>query len=197
MLAKIIVVCVVALAAFAQIPPLDDCANVMSSVCQNFSEAKQNAINNQITLELEASYVYMAMGAYFSRDDPNLMGFSKFFYEASGEEREHALKLIEYQNMRGGKVHLSTVPAPNTQEWDNGRAAMVEALALEKKVNAALLRLHKAAEDDPQMQDFLEANYLDEQVKSIRQLGGFVNQLTKVRETNPGLGEHIYDKELQ
>jgi len=47
------------------------------------------------------------------------------------------------------------------------------------------------------MQDFLEANYLDEQVKSIRQLGGFVNQLTKVRETNPGLGEHIYDKELQ
>jgi len=38
------------------------------------------------------------------------MGFSKFFYEASGEEREHALKLIEYQNMRGGKVHLSTVP---------------------------------------------------------------------------------------
>jgi len=48
-------------------------------------------------------------------------------------------------------LHVSILQAPNTQEWDNGRAAMVEALALEKKVNAALLRLHKAAEDDPQV----------------------------------------------
>ena len=31
-------------------------------------------------------------------------GFSKFFRKASDEERDHSLKLIEYQNMRGGKV---------------------------------------------------------------------------------------------
>lgn len=47
------------------------------------------------------------------------------------------------------------------------------------------------------MQDFLEANYLDEQVKSIRQLSGYVSQLTRLNAINPGLGEHTFDQELQ
>ena len=37
------------------------------------------------------------------------MGFAKFFYKASAEERDHALKLVEYQNERGGKVDLMAI----------------------------------------------------------------------------------------
>lgn len=37
------------------------------------------------------------------------MGFADFFYKASAEEREHALKLIEYQNLRGGVVRLHAI----------------------------------------------------------------------------------------
>lgn len=45
----------------------------------------------------------------FSRDDPNHKGFAKFFFAASLEEREHAMKLVEYQNLRGGKVKLTAI----------------------------------------------------------------------------------------
>ena len=38
------------------------------------------------------------------RDDIALHGFAKRFLDASNEEREHAVKLIQYQNMRGGRV---------------------------------------------------------------------------------------------
>jgi ferritin heavy chain len=43
------------------------------------------------------------------------------------------------------------------------------------------------------MTDFLEGNFLNEQVDSIKQLGGFVTQLKRL---GPGLGEHMFDKEL-
>lgn len=46
---------------------------------------------------------------YFSRDDVALNGFSHFFKENSDEEREHAEKLLSFQNKRGGRVVLHDV----------------------------------------------------------------------------------------
>ena len=48
--------------------------------------------------------------SFFNREDQALPGFSKFFRKASDEERDHAMKLIEYQNMRGGKVVFKVNP---------------------------------------------------------------------------------------
>lgn len=46
---------------------------------------------------------------YFDRDDVALKGFSKFFKESSDEEREHAEKLMKYQNKRGGRIVLQPI----------------------------------------------------------------------------------------
>jgi len=198
MLAKIILVC--CLAGFSlgneHVLPNDDCDGFDAKSCQNFDEARQNAINTQINMELRASYIYMAMGAYFSRDEPNHVGYAKFFTESSTEEREHAMKLMEYLNSRGGEVRLTAIQAPGKHEWTHGEQALQEALALEKQVNAALLTLHAGAGNDPHLQDFLESNYLNEQVDSIRQLAGYVNQVRNLKVTNPGLGEHIFNEKL-
>ena len=35
----------------------------------------------------------------------------------STKEREHAEKFIEYQNMRGGRVALTGIQAPNVSGW--------------------------------------------------------------------------------
>lgn len=59
------------------------------------------ATEDQIKMEVTASMKYLSMGAFFSRDDINRPGFAKMFFEAAGEEREHAYKLIEYLSMRG------------------------------------------------------------------------------------------------
>jgi ferritin heavy chain len=46
---------------------------------------------------------------YFDRDDVALKGFHKFFSERSKEEREHAEKLLKYQNRRGGRIVLQPI----------------------------------------------------------------------------------------
>lgn len=167
----------------------------MSQVKQNFHNECEAGINKQINLELYASYVYQSMAWHFDRDDVALPGMHKFFLKSSLEEREHAEKLMKYQNRRGGRVVLKSIEKPAKDEWGSALEAMQMALALEKNINQVLLDLHKQATDhgDPHMTDFLEGNYLEEQVESIKQIAGFVTQLTRM---GPGLGEHIFDKEL-
>lgn len=40
-------------------------------------------------------------GAHFSQDTVNRPGFASFFFDSASEEREHAIKIIEYLLMRG------------------------------------------------------------------------------------------------
>jgi len=44
------------------------------------------------------------------------------------------------------------------------------------------------------LQDFLESEYLEEQVESIKQLSNFVNTLTRLSKDNYALGEYQFDK---
>lgn len=42
------------------------------------------------------------------------------------------------------------------------------------------------------MGDFIESEFLDDQVKSIKQISEFISQLKRV---GPGMGEYLFDKE--
>ncbi|KAJ8910419.1 hypothetical protein NQ315_013894 [Exocentrus adspersus] len=166
-----------------------------SQVRQNFHKDCEDGINKQINLELYASYVYLSMAYYFQRDDVSLLGFHKYFKEASEEEREHAYKLLEYQNKRGGRIVLTSIEAPETQEWSTAAEAMNAALDLEKRVNESLLDLHSVASGhmDVNLCDFLETHYLQEQVDAIKELGDHVTNLKRVGE---GLGVFMFDQKL-
>jgi len=147
-------------------------------------------------MELYASYVYQSMAFHFDRDDIALPGFHHFFKHASEEEREHAEKLMKYQNKRGGRIVLQDIKKPDRDNWETGLDAMQVALQLEKSVNQALLDLHKVADShtDAQMMDFIEGEYLKEQVDSIKEISDHITQLKRV---GSGLGEYMYDKQLQ
>lgn len=82
---------------------------------------------------------YSLQGAYFARDKVNRPGFSKLFIEAANEEREHAIKVIEYLLMRGELTQnvgelLSFPLHPLDQVWENGAKALSDALKLETHV---------------------------------------------------------------
>lgn len=168
----------------------------MSVIRQNFHSESEALLNKQINMELYASYVYLSMSAYFDRDDVALHGFAKFFKENSDEEREHAREFMKYQNLRGGRVVFQDIAKPNNDEWGSALDAIQAAFELEKKVNVALLELHGVAgkNEDAQMCDFLEGNFLKEQVEAIKHLGDLI---TKMKRAGDGLGLHIIDKELQ
>ncbi|KAK7872502.1 hypothetical protein R5R35_014290 [Gryllus longicercus] len=166
-----------------------------SQVRQNFEKECEDGINRQINMELYASYVYLSMAYYFDRDDIALPGLHSYFKKASNEEREHAMKLMLYLNKRGGRIVLTSINAPERNEWGTAEDAMMAALDLEKKVNHSLLKLHKIAtiHEDANLCDFLEAEYLQEQVDSIKEIA---NHLTNIRRVGEGLGIFMFDKEL-
>jgi ferritin heavy chain len=166
----------------------------MSQCRQNYHKESEAGINKQINLELYAFYTYRSMAFHFDRDDVALAGFHKYFKKSSDEELEHAEKLMKYQNKRGGRIVLQDIKKPEKDEWGTGLEAMQAALVLEKHVNQSLLDLHKVADShgDAQMMDFIESEFLEEQVDGIKQLGDYVTNLKRV---GPGLGEYQFDKE--
>lgn len=178
----------------------------------------KTAMRSQIQMEVDASLRYLAMGAHFSRDVINRPGFAKLFFEAAGEEREHAMKLIEYLLMRGeltsdvsGLItftphQLSKVSVDVPR---NGTDALERALQMEHDVTSSIRRVIIACEDgskddqDPRkfndyhLVDYLTGEFLEEQYKGQRDLAGKASTLKKMMEIHGRpLAEFIFDKKL-
>ncbi|XP_047175649.1 ferritin-3, chloroplastic-like [Vigna umbellata] len=153
---------------------------------QNYTDQSEAALNAQINVEYNVSYVYHAMYAYFDRDNVALKGLAKFFKDASMEERQHAETMMEYQNKRGGKVQLLSMIMPFSEfdhaEKGDALYAMELALSLERMNNEKLLNLHRLASEnnDAQFVDFLESHFLVDQVEDIKKISEYVAQLRRV-----------------
>merc|ERR1711974_51393 len=164
----------------SQTPRTTTVKMAVSKIRQNYHEDCEALINEQINMEFYASYVYLSMSSYFNRDDQALHGFAEHFKTESGEEHAHGMKLMEYQTKRGGRVVFQDIAKPTTMEWGTPLEAMEAALELEKTVNQSLL-------------DFLESEYLGEQVEGIKSIGDLI---TKMKRAGDGLGLHLIDKEM-
>ncbi|XP_039490975.1 ferritin subunit isoform X1 [Drosophila santomea] len=170
----------------------------------DMKDACLKGMRHQIQEEINASYQYLAMGAYFSRDTVNRPGFAEHFFKAAKEEREHGSKLVEYLSMRGqlteGVSDLINVPTVAKQEWTDGASALSDALDLEIKVTKSIRKLIQTCESKPynhyHLVDYLTGVYLEEQLHGQRELAGKLTTLKKMMESNGELGEFLFDKTL-
>lgn len=137
---------------------------------QNFHPLTEQQLNFQISQELNASHAYLAMANFFGRTEIALPGSSSFFRAMSDEEREHALALIDYQNMRGGKV-IGMVKSEQQckEEFSSLSAAIEDSLLIERGNTEALRKLLHVAEKDGDdvTVDFITGKFLNEQVGSF------------------------------
>lgn len=169
-------------------------AGPVSQVRQNLHVSCEAAINNQINLELFASYVYLTIAFYFDRQDMAQKRFATFFLWQSREESEQAQMLMRLQNQRGGRIRLRDIRRPDRSQWENGLRAMRCALQMERIINQNLLGLfHLAAnKNDIQLCDFLEHHYLRQEVKFINSLGASVVQLRKLGAPECNLADYLF-----
>ncbi len=156
------------------------------------SERMLTAINEQIKLEFESSYAYIAMEAYFKAK--NLDGFANFFHVQAQEERDHAYLLFNYVYSVGGQVVLKDLAAfdPNFK----GEVDIFEkTLAHEQLVTRSINGLMTIAIEE---KDYATQNYLQwfvkEQVEEEDTANGLLEKVKMVSGHANGL--FMMDKEL-
>lgn len=165
-------------------------------------------MQRQVQEELTAAMTYLAMGTHFLQDSINRPGFSKFFLESASEEREHAMKIIQYLLMRGELTsdigNLIQNPKPVATEWNSGVDALKSALELETNVTDKIRDIIIICEEplnqpkfnDYHLVDWLTGEYLEEQYKGQRALAGMISTLGKMMKDHDALGEFLFDKKI-
>lgn len=102
----------------------------------------KDLINDQITHEFYAAYLYLAMAAHFEAQ--NYDGFAQWFRMQAKEEEAHAMKLFDYMVERGESIELKQIDKPPAT-FGAPVDAFKAALAHERKVTGLINTIYEAA----------------------------------------------------
>lgn len=155
------------------------------------SQTMQDALNAHIHAENYSSYLYLAMAAWC--DQTNFKGFGRWLRVQANEEREHALKMMDYLLDRGGKVALRAIEAPPA-EFGSMQQVFETVLKHEQHVTSLVHKLFETAraEKDLATETFLQW-YVTEQVQEEATASEVVE---KIRMVGDRPGSVLYlDKE--
>jgi bacterioferritin B len=153
------------------------------------SERFVDALNAQISREFAAAHQYTAIGAYYAAETyPQL---TKFFYAQAEEEREHAMKMVNYLLDRDARVDFTEVSAPQTQFPDHV-APIKLALDQERKVTVHIADLFTVAREtnDYLAEQFLHW-FLEEQVEEEASMSDLLAVAERTREIPVLLEEYL------
>ena len=150
------------------------------------SEKIEAAYNRQITAELYASNLYLAMGAYF--DSLAFRGFGHWLRLQSEEERQHALRIIDIVVDRGGTVEIHGIETPGT--FESPLAVYEQVLAQEQKVTRMFHALSDLAEAESDHTTLVELEwFLLEQVEEERVSGDLLKKVRLLKDSPSGMLE--------
>lgn len=149
-------------------------------------------LNQQINNELYASYIYQAMGAQFEAE--GLEGFASWMALQTQEELEHARKIYDYINERGGRVELRAIAEP-PKDFGSPLEAFQAALEHEEMVTGKINELMSLARkhDDYATESFLQW-FVDEQVEEEESVNAIIDKLEMIGGASSGI--YILNNEL-
>ena len=96
------------------------------------------AINAQIGHEFGASMQYLSIASYFR--NRNLMLLTKLFMKQAEEEKEHAMKFVNYLIETKGGLEIPAIPAP-APTFSSAADAVEAALKWEQEVTRQITSL--------------------------------------------------------
>ncbi len=156
------------------------------------SEKLLGKLNEQITHEYFSAHYYLAMAAYFKKED--LDGFANFFLVQAEEERFHAMKFFEFINDQGNEAIISGFKNPK-RDFNSTEEIFELALEHEKLVSSLINELMNVAQEEKHYPSisFLQW-FVDEQVEEESNMGKLLNQVKRVGEKGHGI--LMLDREL-
>jgi ferritin len=156
------------------------------------SEKMIAEFNEQIKLELESAYIYLAMSA--DLEEKNWEGMAKWMKGQSNEEVSHAMKFYHHLLERGARIKLHGIQEPQ-QEWKSPLDIFSAAYEHEKFVTGRIHHLYKLAqeENDYPAQVMLQW-FVEEQVEEEDSTLKIREKLNKIGDSMNGL--FMLDHEL-
>lgn len=156
------------------------------------SKKLNDELNQQITYEFFSSHLYLEMACKFASLD--FMGASAWMRAQAEEEREHALKFVDFVIDAGGEVKISGFEDPEVT-GDDLKSIFEQTLEHEKFVTDRINFLMGLASDE---KNYAAVNFLnwfvDEQLEEESTAEGIIKGLKLIG--NDGNGLYQMDKEL-
>jgi ferritin len=140
------------------------------------------AINEQMGNEFSAMLQYYAIAAHFGAE--GLRELSAHFYKQAEEEKEHALRFIQFVIDTGARVKIPAVSAPQAH-FEVAEDAVKLSLEQEEQVTTqinALLSMAKA-ESDYTADNFLQW-FIKEQLEEVASMGQLLRVVRRAGEGN-------------
>ena len=153
------------------------------------SERLVEALNAQIGREFAAAHQYVATGAFYAAATfPQL---SAFFYRQAEEEREHAMKMVNYLLDRDAQVDFGAIEKPHT-DFPDHVAPISHALEQEKRVTVQINGIFEIAREtrDYQSEQFLHW-FLEEQVEEEASITDLLAVAERTRQIPMLLEEYL------
>lgn len=152
----------------------------------------EDELSKQVNAELYSAYLYLSMSTYFGSE--NLSGFASWMKKQALEEAQHADKIMDFIQERGGRVRLAAIEGPKT-EWKGPLDAFSDAYMHEQKVTGMINKLVSLSrsEEDYATEQFLSW-FVKEQVEEEASADSIVQKLKLIGENKGGL--FMLDREL-
>jgi ferritin len=140
------------------------------------------AFNQQIGHEFGASMQYVSIAAHFSQRQLKML--AKLFLDQAEEEKQHAMKFVQYLLDTKGDLKIPAIPAP-TPTFASAEAAVQAALNWEQEVTKQITGLMDIA---VKQNDYLAASFLqwfiDEQLEEVVKMDGLLSVIRQSGERN-------------
>ena len=156
------------------------------------SETLAETFSEQVTMELSSSVAYLQMSAWF--DSIDLPGMASWMRIQSEEERQHALRFMDFVLDRGNRPIIGDRPRPKA-EFASAKEAFEAALAQEQSTTRSIRNLYLQASEEKDVESYpLLDWFLTEQVEEESTVQKILGQLGHAG--NDGSALLMIDREL-
>ncbi|NOY78826.1 MAG: ferritin [Calditrichaeota bacterium] len=152
----------------------------------------QEAINEQIKLELESAYLYYAMAAHLH--ETGFDGMANWMKIQTQEELAHAAKFFDFIHERDGQVDLKDLSKPR-KNWETPLDIFRAAYKHEQFITGKINQLYKIAQEENDYPAVVLLQwFINEQVEEEATASKIVQDLERLGDSGHGL--FMMDREL-